>query len=242
MIQIVIPTYQRADSISRKTLRYLMSQLIPAEWITLFVASEDEKQEYEKKVPRDMYGSIIVGVKGLAEQRNFISDFYPEGQILCQMDDDVMGLKSFNRQPLTQILERGKAELEQGCGLFGVLPKDDTRSFVDKMTYTLTHILGSFFMCKNDRSIRVHMSEKEDFERSILYFKKYGKIARYRGAGVVTRYNHGSGGLMTEGREERMKVNVEYLLETYPEYCKYREKKGTADLLLNRYAKGPRKE
>jgi hypothetical protein len=66
-----------------------------------------------------------------------------------------------------------------------------------------------------------------------LYFKKYGSVLRWQGAGVQTAYAANPGGLQQPGRVDRMKEEVEYLLETYPGFCKARDKKGTPDLLLN---------
>lgn len=235
LIPIAIPTYRRAASLWKHTLRFLRQSLYPAHLITLFVASEEEAEAYKRATPENLYGQIVVGKLGLAEQRNFIRDFYGEGEILCEMDDDVRDIKSMGEN-FQEIVERGVREVEE-CGLFGVLPNDDARRFKNDTTYHLTHILGSFFILKNHKDIEITYTEKEDYERSILYFRRYGKVARYRGAGVLTTYNKGSGGLIAADRVERMREGADRLCRLYPDYCKRIDKGDKPDVRLDWRAK-----
>jgi hypothetical protein len=69
-------------------------------------------------------------------------------------------------------------------------------------------------------------------ERSILYYKKYGSVLRYRGAGVETTFRRGDGGLNTAGRDDRIRVAVKHMLELYPGYVKEVMKKGFPDIQL----------
>jgi hypothetical protein len=174
------------------------------------------------------------------EQRNFITEYYPEDTILIQMDDDVKKIDSpveFMRLIVNavQLLEKKKG------GLWGVLPNDDKRRYKDDTTTHLTHILGSFFVCRNHKDIIITATEKEDYERSILYFLKYGEVYRYRGAGVATTYKKGEGGLQEEGRVAKMEQGVQNLLKLYPSYCLRKDKKGMPDISLNWRAKNLKK-
>lgn len=230
---LAIPTYSRHLTLATKTLRFLEQSSYPAEKIYLFVANTVEAALYSSHIPKNLYGKIIVGVKGLVEQRNFISDFFPEDEILIQMDDDV---KRIHTPGITflELVEHAVKELgHRRAGLFGVLPNDDGRRYKNVTTTYLTHILGSFFICRNHKDIRLTHSEKEDYERSILYFLRYGQVLRYRGGGVTTTYQKGTGGLQQEGRSKREEEGVVYLLATYPRLCKRKDKKGNPDLALN---------
>ena len=232
-IPIAIPSYLRHQMISKKTLRFLREVDYPKELITIFVASYQELQIYESQISSNLYGQIIIGVLGLKEQRNFISNYYPDGEIICQMDDDVDRIVcpylSFQ-----QILQKAYIELTMNtCGLWGILPKDDTRCFSDSVTTHLTHILGSFFICRNHRDIILTTNEKEDYERSIVYFLRYGSVRRYKGAGVRTRYGINEGGLQQPGRVIRMYNEAEYLSKKYPTLCKPILKNELPDLRLN---------
>jgi hypothetical protein len=232
LVPIAIPSYRRAKTLRLRTLRFLKEALYPTHLITVFVASEEERVEYVREIPEKLYGDIVVGVKGLMEQRRFISEFYSEGELICQMDDDVSMVKT--ELGFLELIEFAVKSLEsEKCGLWGVLPNDDGRRFQDKTTTHLTHILGSFFVCRNAREIVTTTADKEDYERSILYFLKDGKVLRYKNAGVRTTYNQGTGGLQGEGRVLRMKADVEKLTAEYPQLCKAIVKRGLPDIRLN---------
>lgn len=232
-IPIAIPSYQRPAILKNQTLAFLKKNRYPTNLITIFVASEEQKKLYSENIDSSLYGEIIVGELGLKEQRRFISQYYREGLMIAQMDDDVKGIKChlycFN-QMITlaqQLLEKEKA------GLFGIMPNDDARRFQEDYTTHLAHILGSFFICINHKGLEVTCEEKEDYERTLLYFKKYGKVIRYRGAGVITDYAKNPGGLQQPGREERMLESSVYLSEKYPELCKSVRKNGKPDIVLD---------
>lgn len=234
--KVAIPSYLRADIISNLTLKYLYDQNYPVHLIYIFVASEAERLVYAQLVPRHLYSQIIVGLPGLAAQRNFISNYFDENEIILQMDDDVKGLKILDRNETFLDIVRGGclAIREQGAGLFGVLPNDDGRKQRHNTTRHLTHILGSFFICRNHRDIVITTTDKEDFERSILYFRRYGSVCRFQGAGVSTNYNAElPGGLTHINRSQRMKADIEYLVLNYPNYVKTILKKKGLDIVLN---------
>ena len=232
-LEIAIPSYQRPELCKNLTLTFLNLNQYPNDLITIFVASEEEKLAYEKNIARSLYGKIVVGKKGLKEQRNFISEYYDEGQVIIQMDDDIKGIKS-SFLTFPQIVLHAKNLFEKHtCGLFGVLPNDDTRRFKDDYTTHLAHILGSFFICRNHRDLVCNVEEKEDYERTLLYFLRYGSVIRYRGAGVSTDYTKNAGGLQQEGREARMLEGAKYLGEKYPTLCRVMRKNNKPDLFLD---------
>lgn len=216
----------------KKTLRYLRDQLYPAHLITIFVADEEQAEAYRRATPELLYGQIVVGVKGLAEQRKFISDYYPEGELIVQMDDDISGL--VGDKSLQEIVEMAERLLrEHKAALFSVMPNSDTRRLKSDYTLHLTHAIGSFFVVKNDKRLLPTGTEMEDYERSILAFKHYGKVIRFRGAGVKTNYGKTSGGLQEEGRFTRIRQGVERVGYAYPQYCAAIVKNGRPDLRLN---------
>jgi hypothetical protein len=112
---VVIPSYNRVDTLKDKTLRVLQEYNIPKSKIYVFVANEEQKALYEEGVGKDV-GHIVVGIKGLAEVRNFIFSYFPKGQKLVCMDDDIRGLIEFDaskkrhERPLVnleKVFERG---------------------------------------------------------------------------------------------------------------------------------------
>jgi len=86
---IAIPSYKRSDIIQSHTLAILNKHNIKSSHITIFVANQEESDIYKKAIPQSLYNNIVVGVLGLKNQRNFISDYYPEDTHIVEMDDDI---------------------------------------------------------------------------------------------------------------------------------------------------------
>ena len=232
-LPIAIPSYQRPELCKNLTLTFLKLNQYPTDLITVFVASEEEKLAYEKNIARGLYGKIVVGKKGLMEQRNFITEYYDEDQVYIGMDDDVKTIKSpFLTFP--QIVLHAKNLFEKHTvGLFGVMPNDDTRRFKDDYTTHLAHIIGCFFICRNHKDLLLNTTEKDDYERTMQYFLRYGGVIRYRGAGISTSYTKNEGGLQQEGREQRMSEGAKYLGDKYPTLCRVMTKNNKPDLFLD---------
>jgi len=202
--RLVIPSYQRPHLIQTKTLRYLRVQGYPSDQILIFVASEDEKRLYETGVPPHLYGEIIVGRLGLKEQRNFISDYLDEDEIYISFDDDVESLKLIPNYTFYDLIRDACNVIgARETGLVGVLPNDDARRFKDSTSTHLAHILGAFFIARNHRDLRITRTAKEDYERSILYWLRYGTVYRSRRGGVQTKYPRGQVGISADGRRAR---------------------------------------
>ena len=86
---IVIPSYNRPELIQTKTLSLLQKHNIDSSIITIFVSDKEQYDLYKEKIPSSFYNKLIIGVKGLKNQRNFINNYYPEGVQIVQMDDDI---------------------------------------------------------------------------------------------------------------------------------------------------------
>ena len=86
---IAIPSYNRSDLIQVKTLALLHKHNINPKIINIFVADRDQYDLYKSKIPSFLYNKLIIGVKGLKNQRNYITNYYPEGYHIVEMDDDI---------------------------------------------------------------------------------------------------------------------------------------------------------
>ena len=229
--RVAIPSYARSQILKQKTLKFLQTVGYPVSQILVFVACEAERLKYVSDIPRDMYSQIIVGLPGLKAQRRFITGWMSEDEVYVSIDDDIDGVKTL-RLEFLDIIRMGvqKIETRRG-GLFGILPKDDARCFKDDTTEHLSFVIGCLFVVRNHRDVLLEGAcETDDYERSIVYYRRYGTVYRYRGAGVQTKYRGTSGG--GEGVAARKRGAVDFLIDRYPEYCKYRDKRGMPDLLL----------
>jgi len=102
---IAIPTFSREKILFQRTLKTLYECNIKSDVIYLFFASDEEYKKYldsfsnvevyKNKIDNKKYTlwldkiKCVIGILGLSNQRNFISKFFPEGQYIVQMDDDI---------------------------------------------------------------------------------------------------------------------------------------------------------
>ena len=84
--QIVIPSLSRTNILKTQTLHTLQRFGIHKSLITIFVV-EEELEQYKKEIGEDY--KIVVGVKGLVQQREFIENFFPAGTWIVSFDDDI---------------------------------------------------------------------------------------------------------------------------------------------------------
>ena len=145
------------------------------------------------------------------------------------MDDDVEGIKGGT---IYDVVARGQKALAT-TGLFGIMPNDNALRFRDKTTTHLSFIVGAFFIYKNTRALTITSDSKEDYTRCILFFRHYGSVVRYCGAGVKTKFLCGSGGLNNEKRADEDLREMKRLCAEYPGYVKMIQKRTRTDLLLN---------
>lgn len=86
---IAIPSYKRHDSIKDKTLKVLEDQKIELSRIYIFVANKTEEALYKSSLDKKYHAKIIIGKARLSNQRNAISEYFPEGKCIVQFDDDI---------------------------------------------------------------------------------------------------------------------------------------------------------
>ncbi len=251
---IVIPSYKREETVQKKTLATLAHYKIPASRINIFVANNEQKDVYEKAVPRGAYNKLIVGVPGLAEVRNFIFDYYPAGTKIVMMDDDVTGFveridggKMRPLRDLNAVIEKGFAEAKKaGASLWGVYPVPNGFFMKPTITTDLKFIIGSFWgivnptATKKDGGIKLPMSEKEDYIRTLMSWDRDHAVVRINYVSPKTAYYKEPGGMQTDPKRlEKQHAAVDYLLKTWPEKVMLnpRRKSGYPEILLRRGAK-----
>jgi len=227
--RVCIPSYNRPELLRDKTLAFLKKSEYPSNLIFIFVSDKSEFERYQMVCPGYQ---LVVGLPGLKAQRKYISDWLSEDEIYLGMDDDIEGVKTMGKSFLELVSDGVAAIQTRQTGLWGIMPSDNGMCFQDNTSDHLVFILGALFVARNHQDINLEGAcETDDYERSILYFLKYGKIFRNRSAGVKTKYQGTSGG--QTGFRERKAGAVQDLLLRFPKICSYRDKKGEPDLLLN---------
>lgn len=228
---VAIPSYKRAETLLAKTLPLLERYNIPKEKITVFVASEEEEKIY-----KDVIGDykIVVGIKGMGNIRNFITSYYPEGTHIVNIDDDIKSFVEYDEtlprkekplENLKAVIDRGFEECQKSAAkLWGIYPVPNGRFMKPNVTTKLKYIIGSFWGCINS-GIQVSLDDKEDFERSILYYERDKKVVRINYISPITQYYKEKGGMQEDRTKQRIEDSARFLAETYSTYCSLNTKK-----------------
>jgi len=241
---IAIPTLGRYTIITTNTLKVLEDNNIPNELINIFVV-EDEYELY-KNVIGDKY-KLIIGVRGIVQQRKFIENYYPKGHNILYLDDDIkeIDLQFSKINNLDEFIKFAFQDcIDNKSFIWSVYPVYNPffRKSREYKTDCLNMMIGPFYGIinrPNDPELTIKYSmegNKEDIERSILYFKKDGKTIRYNQIGFKTKYYGSVGGLGTlKDRLPTIISNAKLLEEHYPKYGKIKiRKNGIYEFILKK--------
>lgn len=239
---ICIPSYKRAETCRDKTLKMLKENNIEKEKINVFVANKTEYKIYREILEKESYGSLIIGKKGLVEQREFIQKYYAKGKEILFLDDDVESVdltlsEEFKGRSLDSFVKCA-FEICRGekANIWGVYPVFNPffREPTIEITTSLKYIVGAFYGIineKNNKDLVLSITkklngQKEDVERTIKYFIKDGKVVRFNRIGFKTKYYGKSGGLGTfEARLKPMLEASKKLKKRYPDLGEISTKK-----------------
>ena len=133
--RIAIPTYKRQNTLGQKTLKTLEQHNFTKDIIDIFVNNQEEYEIYKPLYPEY---NIIVGVTGIKEIREFIFNYYNDGDLILCIDDDVTSFKKKNGNKLVDVdnlrecFERGfeLCKKNNTC-LFGIYPCDNAMFMSD---------------------------------------------------------------------------------------------------------------
>ena len=93
---VAIPSYNREKEIVSKTLTTLLNGGVTKNKIYIFVANKEQEKKYIDAVPKTHYHKIVVGKIGIANQRVFISNYFPVNKYIVSLDDDVEELQKLS--------------------------------------------------------------------------------------------------------------------------------------------------
>jgi len=238
---IAIPSYKRAEVCRDKTLNMLKMNKIPVNKIYVYVANKEEYKEYKNVLDKSTYHKLVVGIKGLVQQRKFIMSEWGEGKNIVFFDDDVAKIdltlsSMFRGKSLDYFLKTAFSESrKQGAYIWGVYPVFNPffRKSREDISTCLNYIVGAFYGIINrpnfkklDLTITKENGQKEDVERTLKYFINDGIVLRFNRIGFITRYYGKNGGLGTfEDRLKPMQEASQKLLKVYSEYGSISTKK-----------------
>lgn len=244
MFRVVIPSYKRSKICNDKTLTTLNRFGISKDIIDVYVI-EEEYELYLNSLNKDFYNRIVIGVKDLAPQREFINQQYPENTWLVCLDDDIddidLSLSEF--ETLTEFIQDAFYKcLEKKCYIWGIYPVWNHFFRLNKEdTDCLNIIVGAFYGIINRPSLesiklKLTTNSKEDVERSIRYFIEDGITMRFNKIGFKTKYYGSQGGIGTfKERVVHSLSDCQLLLQHFSEYGKIKTRKnGMSEFVLNK--------
>lgn len=226
---IAIPSYKRAETLRDKTLALLKSLLIPAKKIHVFVATEEEKKVYETTLEKGTYGHLIVAIPGMAKVRNFITEHFPVGTPIVNIDDDIKGFLEYSsgakrhEKPLTDfdgfVKKAFREANEKGFRLWGIYPVANGFFMKEGSTDDLKYIIGAFWGILNPgiKTLKMTIDDKEDYLRSIVMYLADGGVLRYNNVAPKTAYYKEPGGMQEERTKDRVTKSAEALHKAYPD-------------------------
>lgn len=229
MYKICVPTFNRAEKLKKETLNTLIRFGVDREKINIFVVPEEE--EIYKSINPDY--NIIVGVKGLILQKEFIENYFDKGDLLLFLDDDITDFDLLGKSFDDFVMEGFKECFKQGSYIFSVYPCWN-KYYREKREYCSTCLnfcIGGFYGIinrPNNENIKINCCHREDIERSIKYFIEDGIVLRFNQIGYKTKfYTNGGLGLL-ENRLSDIEKDCKLFLEKYPSYGKIKERRSSA--------------
>lgn len=229
--KIVIPSYDRLSQLQAKTLNFLLQNKIPQSNIYIFIhplSIDEYKNVLSVKYPTI---NLIESKCGIKNSRNYINEYFNEGDKIVEIDDDVDDLIDLRlNQSIYDLHEFIK---ESFClakdGIWGVsaLTNKYFANMNDK--YGLRSIVATFHGYTLDKSIKLTLDVMEDYQKVILYHLKNKTILKRGFIGIKTKYWTLNGGLQTEyDREKRKQLQnfcAEEIANTYPNLVYQRKRK-----------------
>ena len=230
--RIAIPTIARAETIKKKTINYLSKTDIDFKEVDLFLSDGEELDAYKESLKEYPINFIVTNKKHVNTQRNFIVDYYKEGQLVLGIDDDIQSIemrvsekKTIPLLNLTEFVDQAfEISLGHKFDMWGVNAVLNPYFMRNNISFNLKYIVACFYGWRNTHQSKAYVSTnpeygKEDYERSIKYYIEDGGLTRFNYVSPKTKYYSEDGGIQTYRTVEYEQKAVDWLLKTFPMYC-----------------------
>lgn len=242
MIKFVIPSYQRPTILKDKTLMFLDKQGIPKESIYIIVRTDDKYYTDYYNLLETGINLVPTSVKGIGKTHNFITSFFNEDELICELDDDLELVINKDRvevDDFLQILMDMKTKMiEKEINYAGFYQCTNPKFMSGNKEYTtdLRYMLGLMRLRFIKKDIIILTDFAEDFEHCLRYFVRDGKILKNNWIAGKTK-NYAIGGCNGAGRDfETERIDKEILFNEFPNLCRiFKRKNGRWDLRLKEY-------
>ena len=239
--KIAIPSYKRHTTLNKKTMKVLERYKVDPKKVFIFVADSEEEKIYSDTLDKKRYNKIVVGKKGIKEIRNFMANYFKEGERIVYLDDDISKLwecflidggdpKNKKHNKLRElksfdgfVKNAFKLSKKTGYHNWGVYPTDNPffmkpyQRNKSHISYDLKFLIGFFTgVINSHKTEKRTISDKEDYERTIKYYLKDGGVIRFNNISCNTRCYKEPGGIQADRKKENSRVNAGILIKNYP--------------------------
>ncbi len=224
--RIAIPSYKRQDTLSKKTMSVLQRGGINPNRVDIFVADQDELRRYRETLNKNTYSRIVVGYPGVKRIRNFMQDYYQEGEYVFFIDDDIESVyivgadgKCRTDFDLDALINYGFQISEEMAGsIWGIQACDNPFFMKRQISGGLKYICAGFHgqRITHHSSAYVTVDDKEDFERSVNAYLRDGTVTRLDYVGIKTKCYTERGGMQVERTRARIEADARKLIQKYP--------------------------
>lgn len=230
--RIAIPTIARAETIKKKTINYLAKTDIDFSEVDLFLSDGNELKAYKESLKDYPINFIVTDKKHVNTQRNFMVDYYKEGQLVLGIDDDIQSIemrisekKTMPLLNLTEFVDQAfEISQQHKFDMWGVNAVLNPYFMRNNISFNLKYIVACFYGWRNTHQQKAYVSTnpeygKEDYERSIRYYMADGGLTRFNYVSPKTKYYSEDGGIQTYRTIEYEQKAVDWLLKEFPMYC-----------------------
>ena len=231
--RIAIPSCSRANTLLNKTITYLLKTNIDLSKVDIFLSKKEELKEYKIKLKDYPVNIIVANNTSINEQRNFMIKYYPVGQYVMGIDDDIQSIESKINDKKTETLlklsELGNQAfdlcLKNKVNLWGINASFNPFFMKHTISFNLKFIIACFYGWVNTHEDKAFVLEKkfhtkEDYERTIKYYKADNGVLRFNYLAPKTKIYTEKGGIQLYRTPESEKESADYMLKTYSMFCK----------------------
>jgi len=231
-MKIAIPSYRRPIV---KTLALLNE--FSRDEIYIFVHDAEDYAKYQINAERAHIIQTNAPL-GIVNQRNFILDYFPEGERILMLDDDIKKiLRMFYKRlivvtDLRKLFKMGFELCEaKGYKLWGIYPikniffmkmKASERHFI---IGTLTGIINN--KLRYDQNLKV----KEDYDFTLQNIIKFGGALRLDYYTIEAEHYTNKGGCVDYRNEQIERECADYLIKKYPKFLRINPKRANEILI-----------
>lgn len=252
---IAIPSYRRRKIIETQTLPMLKENGVDMSQVHVFVSDYQDAVEYD--ILKNQWGVKIVydlDLPDIVQKFNYIHQYFEVGQQIIFIEDDIQNLslkvgenklEKFTRLP--ELASR-MFEFSDTCQtkIWGISSNANPFYMKNQASYGFKFVVANMFgfVATKDQFLKVSQFCKSDYERTLLYFVKFGGICRMDGVCAITKNYKTAGGLQ-EMRDQRglMEQNAcQYLVRRFPHLVEVNEKKSKTSIYMELKLKTIRKD